>query len=59
MAFKVPNGIDSDKHFFFHSKWVFPAEPDVAQQREDGNLPRRGDELGALWASEEQTANVR
>ena len=44
----VPNGIKSDKHFFFPSKWFCPAEPDVARQREDGSLPRRGDELGAL-----------
>ena len=36
-----------------------PAELDGARKRVDGEPPRRGDEPGALWAGEEQTAYFR
>jgi len=35
---------------------LMPAELDGARKRVDGEPPRRGDEPGALWAGEEQTA---
>ncbi|CAA6677753.1 Unannotated [Lentimonas sp. CC4] len=37
----------------------FSSELDGALTRVDGEPPRRGDEPGALWAGEEQTAYVR
>ena len=36
-----------------------PAELDGARKRVDGEPPRRGDEPGAHWAGEEQTAYLR
>ena len=38
---------------------AFPAQLDGARKRVDGEPTRRGDEPGALWAGEEQTAYVR
>ena len=37
----------------------FSSELDGARTRVDGEPPRRGDEPGALWVGEEQTAYVR
>ena len=44
---------------FICSREKNPAELDEARQSVDGAPPRRGDELGAHWASEEQTAYER